>query len=289
MRRDRKGSRSSKPTLTGFGRKAPGFRRGIRGSGVRRGSPDPDGGSDRRSPAFTVRPGFTRIRALRAHKEGDLRSGTRAGSGDPRTTKSEVALLAEKFVRLGKIVERSPRAGWSQTCLCRHPISDHPAMSTEEPKTQSQDLEHNHNQADCQAVGLVANGSAGSWEIAVDETISAAAKWFAQIEGPRVYIYFEIPSPQIIDQTIGFIERHRDADQPRPPGSATQSRSLRLGSFGRSPVALVWDDEDRNRCFFVIGRTVQPTIRLTFLDGDLDEFTQALRQVREDLQGEGLL
>jgi hypothetical protein len=162
-------------------------------------------------------------------------------------------------------------------------------MSTEDPKGQSQDLEHNHNQADCEAIGLVANGSAGSWEIAIDETISGAATWFAQIEGPQVYIYFEIPSPKIIDQTIGFIERHTDPDQPLPLGSATQCGSLRLGSFGRSPVALVWDDEDRNRCFFVIGRTVQPMIRITLLDGDLDEFTQALRQVREDLKGEGLL
>jgi len=162
-------------------------------------------------------------------------------------------------------------------------------MSSEEPKGQSQDLEQSHNQADSQAVGLVANGSAGAWEIAVDETISGAAKWFAQIEGPRVDIYFEIPSPKMIDQTIGFIERHMDADRLLPPGSATQSRSLRLGTFGRSPVALVWDDEDRNRCFFVIGRSVQPMIRITLLDGDLDEFTQALRQVREDLKGEDLL
>jgi len=162
-------------------------------------------------------------------------------------------------------------------------------MSTEEPKGQSQDLEQSHNQADSQAVGLVANGSAGSWEIAVDETISGAAKWFAQIEGPQVYIYFEILSPKMIDQTIGFIERHTDADQVLPPGLATQSGSLCLGTFGRLPIALVWDDEDRNRWFFVIGQTVQPTVRITILDGDLDEFTQALRQVREDLKGEDLL
>jgi hypothetical protein len=93
----------------------------------------------------------------------------------------------------------------------------------------------------------------------------------------------------MIDQTIGFIERHTDVDQVLPTVSATRNGSLCLGSFGGSPVALAWDDEDQNRCFFVIGRTAQPTMRITISDGDLDEFTQALRQVREDLKEEGLL
>jgi hypothetical protein len=162
-------------------------------------------------------------------------------------------------------------------------------MSTEELTDQSQDLENNPGQADCQAVGLVANGSAGSWDVAVDETISGAARWFAQIEGPRVTIYFEIPSPKVIDQTIGFIEQNTALDRIPAPGSAARHGSLRLGAFGRSPVALVWDDESRSRCFFVIGQTAQPTIRLTLTDGDIAEFTQALRQVREDLNEDGIV
>jgi hypothetical protein len=95
-------------------------------SGVRRGSPDPDGVPDRRSPALTVGPGFKGIRALRAHSEagrlaaasdgGHLRSGTRASTlrvpGDPRTTKSNSGHHAT--IKPTSNVPRNP----SYQCAC---------------------------------------------------------------------------------------------------------------------------------------------------------------------------
>jgi hypothetical protein len=47
-------------------------------------------------------------------------------------------------------------------------------------------------------LGLLAIGSSGPWEVSVDETISGTERWFAQIEGPSISIYFEIPSPSIV-------------------------------------------------------------------------------------------
>ena len=51
---------------------------------------------------------------------------------------------------------------------------------------------------DKESLGLTAIGAAGSWEIAVDETTSGTTqKWFAQIEGPSVYLYFAVQSPRV--------------------------------------------------------------------------------------------
>src|SRR5580692_389943 len=68
---------------------------------ARRGSSDPAGVPDRRSPYLAIRPD-RRSRSLiaghgsnahahpeRTPNEGDLRSGTRAGSGDPRTANAQ--------------------------------------------------------------------------------------------------------------------------------------------------------------------------------------------------------
>jgi hypothetical protein len=45
-------------------------------------------------------------------------------------------------------------------------------------------------------LGLLANGSSGSWEVSIDESVSGTERWFAQIEGPSLWLYFEIPSPE---------------------------------------------------------------------------------------------
>src|SRR5688572_17469626 len=47
---------------------------------------------------------------------------------------------------------------------------------------------------DSAAVGLLAYGSAGAWEVSIDESTTGEEKWFAQVEGPSVYLYFAIPS-----------------------------------------------------------------------------------------------
>jgi len=54
-------------------------------------------------------------------------------------------------------------------------------------------------------LGLLAIGSSGRWEISIDEAISGTERWFAQIEGPLIWLYFEIPSPEVISKEIRFL------------------------------------------------------------------------------------
>ena len=66
---------------------------------------------------------------------------------------------------------------------------------------------------DDEPLGLLANGSSGPWEFSVDETISGNERWFAQIEGPSVYISFEIPSPAIVGEAVRFLAPPHDKER----------------------------------------------------------------------------
>lgn len=88
-----------------------------------------------------------------------------------------------------------------------------------------------------QVVGLVANGSSGPWDFAVDETITQTARWFAHVEGPGVYLYFEIQSLKIVDRIIKFIKRHVDANNAPISGREEESR-VHLEVPGQRPAGL---------------------------------------------------
>jgi hypothetical protein len=139
-------------------------------------------------------------------------------------------------------------------------------------------------------LGLVANGSSGSWEVAIDETIRGIQKWFMQIEGPTVSLYFEIPSPSIVDRIHQFLEQLANSVENRPLASLSANKgSLRIGSFGQAAVRLQSDNEYRDRCFLVVGPAATSWVRLSLGGRDLSMLMQAIHQVRDDLTGEGLL
>jgi hypothetical protein len=131
--------------------------------------------------------------------------------------------------------------------------------------------------------GLLANGSCGPWEIAIDETTSGPDRWFAQIEGPFVSLYFEIPSPDLAGKLLPFLEGR---PQGQPVSSSDLAVTLVLGRADQTPVTLVRDDEYLDRCFLVIGPEARPVVRLTLAGADLTNLSGALRQVAEDLQEE---
>lgn len=125
-------------------------------------------------------------------------------------------------------------------------------------------------------VGLAAVGSAGGWEIAIDETTEGDERWFAQIEGPEIYMYFEVPSPRIIHEMLEFMAA---------PGSAARSHELIVSKHAVHPVTLVRDDEFDDRYFFVIVQDTKLVVRMTIGDGVLRSLVTALRQAKEDLDG----
>jgi hypothetical protein len=134
------------------------------------------------------------------------------------------------------------------------------------------------NSAAEKTTGLTAYGRSGPWEIAIDESIAGPDRWFAQIEGPSVYVYFEIPSPDLINETMQFLDCGR-ADVGHGPRAAT----LTLGASRSMPVNLVRDDEFSDRCFLVIEGQDGLHVRFTFAGEDLTHLIESLRQAKEDL------
>src|SRR5437870_5016817 len=90
-------------------------------------------------------------------------------------------------------------------------------------------------------LGLTAFGSDGSWDVAIDETTSGTQQWFAEIEGPSVYLHFEIQSPHVIDKILEFLTKQ----------SAQNTGEIAIGKSKEEPVVLVRDDEFPDRCFLL--------------------------------------
>ncbi|HVA48986.1 MAG TPA: hypothetical protein VNH11_21670 [Pirellulales bacterium] len=130
-------------------------------------------------------------------------------------------------------------------------------------------------------LGLTAIGSSGPWEIAVDESTSGPNRWFAQIEGPSIYLRFEIASLEIVEEILEFLAR--SAGENGGHGHESPSDSLAI-SGGKSEVLLLRDDEFSDRFFLVIQPSKGPLTRLTIAGDDLTHVLAALRQVAEDLR-----
>ena len=139
------------------------------------------------------------------------------------------------------------------------------------------------NQSTKQSFGLLANGSSGTWDVAVDESTSGPNRWFAQIEGSSISFYFEIPSVDIVGKMLRFIEPRSAASKAPANGRAEKSCSLVIGKDKKSPVTLVRDDEYDDRFFLVVGPMDSPTVRFTIAGADAVRIADALRQITEDL------
>jgi hypothetical protein len=84
---------------------------------------------------------------------------------------------------------------------------------------------HRDQKESKEGIGLLALGSSGPWEVAIDETMSGPARYFAQIEGPALYLYFEIPTIELIEDVLDFLVVHESGAMnlvtttvPRGPG-----------------------------------------------------------------------
>jgi hypothetical protein len=132
------------------------------------------------------------------------------------------------------------------------------------------------------ALGLAANGSAGGWEVATDETLSGREKWFAQIEGPSLYLYFQIPSPGIVGDIIRFLEQCWPAKE-RAAHSPGGNGSKRIGGSHWASVRLLRDAERPEGCFLTVGPSARPCARFFLAGEDVANLTRALQQAQDDL------
>lgn len=117
----------------------------------------------------------------------------------------------------------------------------------------------------------------------MDESTSGPNRWFVQIEGPTTYCSFEIPSPATIREALIFLVG-RPAENP-PAGSSAPNDSLLIGKYPNTSVVLIRDDEYTDRYFLLIDSDAALT-RLSIAGQDLTDFTEALRQVVEDIEGD---
>jgi hypothetical protein len=146
----------------------------------------------------------------------------------------------------------------------------HPETTQTSPEAHDEDI------------GLLANGSSGSWEVSVDETISGTKRWFAQIEGPSVYVSFEVPSPHIIGDAVRFLAPPHD-DGREFISSARGRGGLCMSKSQGIPVSLVRDDEYADRCFLIVGPGDKPVVRYSFAGEDMENLLEALRQANQDI------
>jgi hypothetical protein len=56
-------------------------------------------------------------------------------------------------------------------------------------------------------LGLLAFGSSRGWQVSIDETVDGDERWYAQIEGPSVSLYFRLADLGIVAKTANFLAR----------------------------------------------------------------------------------
>lgn len=137
--------------------------------------------------------------------------------------------------------------------------------------------------------GLVANGSAGSWDVDIDESLSGEQRWFLQIDGPAMYLHCEVEHPRIVDAIISFL-----SVQPGNNGGFSKQTSCHHGELeithrSENRVALVWDTDANDRCAVLVSGPAEFCARFILERGDLQDLIGALRQVHDELIDAGLV
>jgi hypothetical protein len=151
-----------------------------------------------------------------------------------------------------------------------------PEQNNTPPKTEDNASE---------SFGLMAMGRSGRWDVDVDETTEGPQRWFMQIEGPSVYLSFEIPSPEIIPSALDFLQGSSSTSGAQE-GPAADSGSFVLGKGGNTPVTVLKCDECEDHFFLMMKPITSVVVRVTIAGTDLKELQEALRQVVEDLEEE---
>lgn len=132
-------------------------------------------------------------------------------------------------------------------------------------------------------LGLLANGSSGDWDVAVDESFNGE-EWSLEIDGPQTYLVFQLQDLQVIRSALDLLQSRPLPAEKRGSHERSENESgLALGRFGSASVSLLWDNEDFPRCFIVVDSKDRSTLRLSLEGEDLQKFIESLRQVVKGL------
>ena len=146
---------------------------------------------------------------------------------------------------------------------------------------------HRSSERTANGFGLLANGSSRLWEVAIDESLSRKGDCSLELEGPSVYLVFQLRDLGVVSEVVEFLQDRSEA----LTGHVRRTRSARngvlpIGRFGTAAVSLVGDDEESSRCFLIIGPRGRSTLRLSLQGEDCRMLLEAFRQVAEDLPRE---
>ncbi len=132
--------------------------------------------------------------------------------------------------------------------------------------------------------GLLSNGSSGPWEVAIDEATVGAARWWMQVEGPAVSLYFEISTPKIVHAIIDLLDPNSRLAEIGANGS--HRNTLKIGKDKKTPVSIINDDEYDDRTYVIIGPSDSPIVRVNLCGDEKKHFVEALRQAAEEIDVE---
>jgi len=132
--------------------------------------------------------------------------------------------------------------------------------------------------------GLLANGSAGPWDVDIDESLAGVDRWWIQIEGPSASFYFEVSKLAVVGEMADFLRSRESRTKPPSNGSLKPDPFLKIGGSRKEPIRLVKDDEYEDRYYFAFGPPKRPVARFVISGADVDDLANALQQVLEDLE-----
>ena len=135
-------------------------------------------------------------------------------------------------------------------------------------------------------LGLLAIGSSGRWEVAVDESPDAE-DWSMEIEGPGIYLVFQLQDPTIIPMALRFLQTGLAENWGK--SLERNERELHLGRFGSASVSFHWDNEDVPRCFLIVGPKARSTLRLGLGAEDIRMLCKALDEIVKELPHMGIV
>ncbi len=144
--------------------------------------------------------------------------------------------------------------------------------------------------ADRSGCDLIAAGRSGNWTVFIDETPAGRPqRWFLQISSHYLYLSCEIGSLVIVKKLLGYLKnrsQHRGIAAKR----SDQTASLRIGTIAmrKTPVGIIRDAEDNDRCFLTVGSSGQ-VARVVIAGEDLQKLCDAINQLKQELVSERLL
>jgi hypothetical protein len=135
-------------------------------------------------------------------------------------------------------------------------------------------------------VGLAAIGTSDRWVVSLDESLDCE-RWWLEIEGPGVYLHFQIHDPTVVSKALRYLQVGMAVDRTKDRKNEDTERELRLGHLGSAVVALQWDDEHGPRCFLIICSEGLSALRLSFGTEDIRRLCEARAEIVTEMPEAG--